>query len=225
MDTVADLYLHIQREVGDQGAIFINTDDVLRWANQGVVDIIRKAELDNYFISTLAVAKNASTITIAVGSGKLYRVEYLRIGTDQLTEVDLTELEMYVPNFDLAVDVGMPNYYWITSETGVINIYPKADIAYTATIRASLFKPKYTALGDLLNVCLPESYKYDLLQFCLVRGYARSKDHQSEEAANKEYMQNLTLRYGEAKSKSAEFDTIQADEYDGYPVLLNYGDL
>jgi len=220
MDTIADMYLHLQREVGDQGAIFINPDDVLRWANQGVVDIIRKAELDNYTLTNSTVAQGSSNIVVPT---KVNRIEFLRIGNEEVVEIDFTELELYVPNFDLVKDTGSPQYYWMLAEqANSIEFYPKADQTYPFILRASVFKPKYTVIGDLITACLPEGYKYDLLQFCLVRAYARSKDHQSEDTANKEYMQNLTLRYGEAKSKSAEFDTIQPDEYDGYPVLLTY---
>lgn len=229
MDDISDMYLYVQREVGDQGAIFINTDDIIRWANQGVVDIIRKAELDNFSDFGFGLAKDATTIFLS--NRHLYRIEFLKCNETNsvIEETDFTQLQYNIPGFriDGQSIAGPPQYWWMSQDptTPVLNVYPKADKAYTILIRGSEFKTAYSTLADPLTMCLPESYKYDLLQFCLIRAYARAKDHQSEDSATKEYMQNLTLRYGEAKSKSAAFDTIGADEYDGYSVGVYYGDL
>ncbi len=224
MDTLADMFLEVQREIGDQGSIFVNSDDVIRWANAGVVEIIRKAELDNYVQSVIPIALGDSSLTISAGS--ILNIEFIRIGTKVLTEATFTELESLHPGFDLDNDEGEPQYYWVTDNSGEISFYPKADAVYNALCRASILPPAYTLTTDLLTVGIPDSYKYDLLRFVMMRANNRRQDHQSAEAAKEEFNNNIAMRYGEANSKSAEFDTIQPDEWDTpYLVAGYYGDL
>ena len=225
MLTFDDIYVAVKRECGDQGGIFIDGTDILRWANEGIEDIMRRAELLNVVQGSTTVLSGVQIINLALGYQALYSIEFLKVGDVVLQEVTFNELEFLVPGWTLADPSGVPLYYWVTPSATEyqVNIYPKPNKNMTILWRGSCFPALITILSDQVQNYLPREYIPSLVRFCVARARRRERDNQGANEAMQEYLADVNMRRGEAASRSTAFDVIQPDEMDWTPLPFYTG--
>lgn len=208
---VSELVSRVQVSLGDGGGVVAKNSFILSWMNEAIRDIFRKTNLgrDSQIPYTLVAGDNEYT-----NANEIFKVHYIAAADNQLSEMIYDNiLEQY--GWSYVNEPGTPKYFYRGYSNGQATIKfvptPVADIDLKMSIT---FWPTELTLGDDTNEVIPSSYVDDIIRFCIMRGYERTKDFRASEKAESQYDQNLSIRISESNKLDDDYATIQPDPYD-----------
>jgi hypothetical protein len=221
--TVNDLYEAASSEIGDQGGIFIDIVDVIRWYNEAILDIYVNAELGRDTPTTYPLVLGATTVT-GLSALRLQKIHSLVINGVPLIQTTLDELYRTVGyNIDFTLR-GQPRYYWREFQAdvsqSVIKFWPTCEVACNAILSATILPtpiPMSIASASVALNQIPVVYHPDLLKFVVMRGNMKEKDFRASELLERQYKEGAFARFDNAHEVAEDFSTIQPDGLDsGY---------
>lgn len=108
----------VQRQFGDESGAQITRSDIIRWANHGQVDIVRKTEALQIHAETDTL-KDDGSYDLPTGYVRVRRVTF---DGRKLERVELEELDDLVPDRDSNGESSTPVYYYMWGSR--LFIYP-----------------------------------------------------------------------------------------------------
>lgn len=226
--TVQELYDAAQAEIGDEGGIFIDMPDVIRWYNEAVVDIYINAELGRDTPKTISLSQGAKVLDIlGLSPGDLNRVHKIHslvINGRPLKQTNLAELYNtvgYNINFD---ETGQPLYYWkeyVQTLPGdyTFKFWPACEVACNAVVSMTVLPepipPEVASSVDALSQ-IPLAFHKDVLKYIVMKGNLKEKDFRAAELHERQYQEMAFARYDTAHEVAEDFSTIQPDSADSY---------
>lgn len=167
--TVADVAQHVKRQFGDESGTQISNEDIIRWINQGQLDIARRAEINKDAATTSSVtAQNAYTFP----SDSILKILAVSYNNFSLDNSSFEEIQQLTQKFDSNLNVAMTNqipttwYEWGNS----VYLYP-TPTATGDTIKLYIIRtpPLVTSISNALS--LPDTHYSALLQYVLQQAY------------------------------------------------------
>lgn len=216
MSDLTELITRVQREFGDDNEVQITKSDIVRWANDGQLEIVRRLEGEK-------TSGNATAFNLVAGSRLLndpnfdfISIQYINIlaanGSESygyLTRVTRKYMMDHFPSWLDGKDRGRPRYYhYDGSNGGSINLFPAADSAYQLLVYGAV-RPSLLVVGGNEDFAIPAEAHDDLTQYCLRRAFELDADWPAAQIKHERFKEQLAESVHSAKFPYS----------DGYPVV------
>lgn len=180
--TVGDIKTRVKRQFGDEAGAQITDDDILRWANDGQLDIVRRTKV---LQGKGSIARSADSYPMVDGT-HLY-VNAVGTSGRILRPTVVDKLGRLYPGYTLD-KTGVPEWYYVWDRE--IYIFP--DDVSVASIEVYYVKPPAALILDTDVPEIPEDMHEDIVRYCLVR--ARELDSDTEDAilTTQDYYERLS---------------------------------
>lgn len=179
-----DIATAVKRQFGDEAGIQVTDSDIIRWINQGQLDICRRTRL--YKAIKLAnVAAGTSDYTIPAD---VLFVQQILVNNQPVDYRSFEEASAYILENDPNKTItGQPDiwYEW----AGTYTFWPTPDLATAGTNNLKLMYIKaptdLVALTDDLSV--PDTYYNQLLQYVMSQAHEMDEDWTAAQVKTAQY--------------------------------------
>lgn len=209
--TLQDIYDRISRAIGDISASQVDTTDIVRWANDGQMRIVRETECLQGVQQTNVVA---GTDNYALPDDFL---RYKRVTLDgrNLTFTTLEELDRYDAFRDVANSRSTPGRYYRWNQKTYLFPIPASSGTTNLDVWYIRQPAALTAIGNTPSI--PVQYHELLELFCKSRAYEQIRDYENAQLIMQEFNSELALAQEEESTPDAStYPSIRAvvgDEY------------
>lgn len=186
---VSDIQTRVNRAFGDESGAQIDLTDILRWVNDGQLEIALQKQLLQV-VSTVTVTVNVGIYTLPTNILQLRSVRYDGTVLDPMTMAQSEEL---IPSYDVGVSVigsGVPTSYWIWGSPQQVYLYPLPNNS------TSVLKLYYTRIPIQVTVAgdtpeLPVQYHPRIVDYCLAKAYELDANPQGQQMKMNELVSGL----------------------------------
>lgn len=184
---VGEIKSRVMRTFGDEAGAQVTSEDILRWINDGQMEIAGA----NHLLEQKATANIVVGQAVYASPVDVLEIWALRYNNYKLRPMSMQQADEYITNFEDSSNYqkGASGIFWVWENQ--INLYPVPDASATAglTIYYSRIPKQVTADADIPE--LPVSYHPRIVEYCLKQAYELDEDYQA--ASLKEQQLNLNL--------------------------------
>lgn len=194
----------VKRQFGDESGAQINDDDIIRWINEGQLDIASTTKYTKTTTSTPSVATQEQYSLPGVNIIGIDGVYYNGIPLQQRQKVEVEELILQTQDpANPTIQPSTPTL-WYEYDDSIYLYPPPLDSGKTIKLFASVLPAAISNLTDFLSI--PDTYYTILTDFVLARAYELDDDLQSANYKEKSML-----------SKLGELDDLVSERT--YPVI------
>lgn len=169
---VGELVIAVQRQFGDDSGVQITQADIIRWLNQGGIDIVRKTGCVQDHKQTDSVATDGS-YSLPNDFIAVRKVSYDN-SVLQATTLDIADQDWGQRDVT-PIQGGTPQYYYIWN--GIIFLYPAPGAAGTGNLDIWYIRTP-TILGGVNDTPeIPAKYHEALVRYALARAKELNDEH------------------------------------------------
>lgn len=163
----------VKRQFGDESGAQITDTDIIRWINEGQLEIARKTKYSKTTASTPSVADQAQYSMPGVNIIGIEAVTYKAVPLDQRTFVEVQELLLKVKD-PTGTNLTDTPFLWYEYDDSIF-LHPAPTVAGdTITLFCSVQPATVTSLSDDLSV--PDTYYKTLVDYILQQAYELDDD-------------------------------------------------
>lgn len=207
--TVDDVLKYVKRQFGDEAAIQISDEDIIRWINSGQGEIFRRTEpIKSSMQADLVAAQGVYTFPVDV-----MRVQSLLVNSIPVEQLSSQEAEEYILRADPTRTVtGQPTiwYEW----GGTFTFYPTPD--YTVASGITIQYIKRPAIVNEANdsLSIPDAYFNRLIEYVMQQAYELDENFTASEMKGAQFSQNLDAYGNRENVTDNTYPTITVLEED-----------
>ncbi len=204
--SVADIAIRVKRIFGDEAGVEIDDNDILRWVNDGQLDIVRRTECIQR-TSEISAGVNVSSYPVPFDFLFFKRATF---DGRLLSSIPFQTLDSLYPHRQSEAATGSPEYITVSGATFLL--YPAPDVTGATNIDLTyVARPiLVSAVSDTPEI--PIAFHEALVRFCLMRAKELNEDWAAATQIRESYD---TMIVG------ARHDT-QTQSSDHYPVVIDY---
>jgi hypothetical protein len=168
---VSDIVTRVQRQFGDEASVQIDSNDIMRWINDGANKLAQEQDI---LQATGVMSSVAGTNSYALPSD-LLAVRTMYYNNKKLKFLKRTEYDEYINSTDPdEIQVGTSFLYTQWGPNYVL--YPKPDTSIANGIKL-FYIQRPTKVTTTADQCpLPEEYHPRLVEYCLQQAYQTDED-------------------------------------------------
>lgn len=187
-----------QRQFGDDSGVQIYKTDIINWANDGQIDIVRRTECLQDHKETSSVAQDGS---YSLPSDFLFmrKVTYDKL---PLRPTTLELADQMWPEREVAISVGTPQYYYIWGN--ILYLYPAPAQSGSGNLDIWYVRTPATMTGDFDIPEIPVAYHEAIVRYCLSRAKELDDSFSEASAIMKDYEQSIVEDKYEAQQQQAD---------------------
>jgi len=214
---VGDIVTSVRRTFGDEAAVQVQDTDVIRWINQGQVEIVKSN--DGALQKTAFVNLVADQATYVLPTD-LFILRSLRykysdmLSFSNIKYKNMQEFDDSIDGWDGSVyGSGSPMYF--TMFEGKATLFPPPNVSVTNGLKV-LYNQQPTDVDDLLdNLSLPLIYHNTILNFCMLQASLLDEDLEPATLYKSFFQSDMDmLRIREAQEATATYPVITVLDYD-----------
>lgn len=214
---VQDIITRVRRIFGDDAAVQVTDADVIRWINDGQIEIVKHndAALQKTAFVNLVLGQAGYTLPADLLILRSLRYKY----TDMLSYSALSYKSMQ--QFDESIDGwdgaaytnGSPVFF--TSFEGTVTLFPVPDKASVNGLKV-LYNQKPADVVSLADaIPLPLIYHNTLVKYCMWQASLLDEDHEPGLMYKSDFTDDMSLLMGkETADPVATYPVITVLEYD-----------
>jgi hypothetical protein len=210
--TAQEVIEAVTRQVGDEAEIQFTQADIIRWINQGQLEISIKNSTINEAsaVTNIVSGQDKYPILTDVAFADLNKLQTILYDGRPLKNLTFSEAMDYIIDGDS--DSGTPTIWYV--KTGVLNLWPKPDkaIAGGLTIYYNKRPKKITSAGDILGV--PDSFFNAVLQYVIAQAMELDENYQAAGVKLQQFEVSVNSQQYMTVEQSASYPTIQTDPED-----------
>ena len=201
--TVTDILLHVKRQFGDEAAVQVTDEDIIRWINQGQTEIFNRIEPIKSTAQTDVQANEANYNF----PEDLSRVQAIYVAGIPLKHLSTQEAEEYILSHDPESTVRALPEYW-TEWGGTFTFYPVPSQSISGGITLKYIKKpnRIESVDSVLSV--PDVYYNRLLEYVLQQAYELDENFQASQMKGEQFAVNLTAQQNKENSVPNTYPTI-----------------
>ncbi len=210
--TAQEVIEAVTRQVGDEAEVQFSTSDIIRWINQGQLEISIKNSTINEAMAVTNIVANQDKYPILADAAfaSLSKLHTILYDGRPLKNLTFEEAMTYIISKDAST--GVPTIWYV--KTGVLNLWPKpaVSVANGLTIYYNKRPAKITSSGQFLSV--PDSFFNAVLQYVI--GQAQELDENWQAAAVKlqQFEVSVNSQQYMTVDQTASYPSIQSDPED-----------
>jgi hypothetical protein len=210
--TAQEVIEAVNRQVGDEAEIQFQQSDIIRWINQGQLEIsIKNSTINEAMAVTNIVAdQDKYPILSDPAFADLNKLQTILYDGRPLKNLTFAEAMDYI--LDGTPDSGVPTIWYI--KTGVLNLWPKPSTSITGglTIYYNKRPAKITSAGQVLSV--PDSFFNAILQYVIAQAMEMDENWQAAGVKHQQFEVSVNSQQYMTVEQSASYPTIQSDPED-----------
>lgn len=214
---VSDVILRVRRTFGDEAAVQVTDDDIIRWINDAQIEIVRKNESALQKTGYVNLVANQATYTLPTDLLilRLLRFKYTdMLSFNTIKYKNMQEFDESLDGWDgTAYSSGPPQFFTMYEDKATL--FPIPDQSATNGLKV-LYNQKpadVSAPGDSLS--LPAIYHPTIRNYCLWQASLLDEDKDSAALFKSDFSDSVNdLRNHETKDPSNTYSVISVLEYD-----------
>lgn len=214
---VQDIVTRVRRSFGDEAAVQVTNEDVIRWINDGQVEIIKHNENALQTSDFIDLVANQSTYALPTDYLMLRSIRYKY--TDMLSYSALKYLSMQ--QFDESIDgwdgtaynSSSPRFYTINEGNLILFPTPDRDAVDGLKLLYNKKPIDVVALSD--NLSLPLIYHNTIVNYCMWQASLLDEDHEPGLMYRANFDNDLgVLQNKEDKEATSTYPVITVLDFD-----------
>lgn len=210
--TAQEIIEAVNRQVGDEAEIQFTQPDIIRWINQGQLEISIKNSTINEAVAVTNIVKDQDKYPIIADAAfaDLNKLQTILYNGRPLKNLTFTEAMDYI--IDGSSDSGTPSIWYV--KAGVLNLWPKPDTDITGglTIYYNKKPKKVASAGEMLGV--PDSFYNAILQYVISQAMEMDENWQAAGVKQQQFEVSVNSQQYMTIEQSASYPTIQPDPED-----------
>lgn len=215
---VSDIITRVQRIFGDEAGVQLTTDDIIRFINDGVREIVYKNESLLQKTSTANSVANQQEYTLPVDLLILRGVTWKDTGESsyhRLKGLTLNEFNEYIDGWDGGdFGSGVPLVYMIFEDK--IKFFPTPSASTAAAMKIYYQRSPVSVATSVDTPDIPSIYHEVLVKYCLQQAYKMDEDVEAVALEQKDIMESINFLRGRSEWNPEETYptiTIRAEDY------------
>lgn len=208
---VQDVVDRVRRTFGDEAAVQVSDDDILRWINDGQIEIVKANEQALQKSDFVDLVAGQATYTLPTDLLLLRSLRFKM--SDMQSYVNLRYKNMQ--EFDLVLDGWDGTTYtnskplYFTMFEGQVILFPTPDTAATDGLKV-LYNQKPTEVTTLSDeIHLPLIYHNSIFKYCMWQASHLDDDHEPAMMYRTDFQSDIDLlNTRETKDPVATYPTI-----------------
>lgn len=207
--TAQEVIEAVQRQVGDDAEIQFTQPDIIRWINQGQLEISIKNSTINEAMAVTNIVANQDKYPILADAAfaDLNKLQTILYDGRPLKNLTFQEAMAYIIDGD--ENSGTPSIWYI--KAGVLNLWPKPSlsVANGLTIYYNKRPKKVASAGDILGV--PDSFFNAILQYVIGQAQEMDENWQAAGVKLQQFEVSVNSQQYMTIDQTASYPTIQVD--------------
>lgn len=209
--TVQEVLDAVTRQVGDEAEVQFTQSDIIRWVNQGQLEIVIKNNTINEAsaVTNIVAGQDKYPILSDVAFADLNKVNTILYDGRPLKNLTFQEAMEYIVG---NASDGTPSIWYI--KTGVLNLWPKPDVSITGglTIYYTKKPKKVNLVGDILSV--PDSFFNAILQYVISQALEMDENWQAAAVKQQQFEVSVNTQQYMSVEQTAYYPSIISDPED-----------
>lgn len=208
--TAGDVMTHVKRQFGDESQVQVTDEDLLRWINDGQLDIASKNRVITAVATTPAVADQAS---YDFSTENVIEIDSIHYGTRRIPFFNFVDAEEKIEHDDpLRTAIGEPALWY--SYAGQVHFWPTPDVNNLDTIKIYFIKAPAPVTSSLDTLGLPDKYYTLLCGYVVAQAYEMDEDWDASSNKLQQVNQSLTaMSEEEANLAASTYPTMTVWDY------------
>lgn len=211
--TVDDVIKDITRQFGDESEVQIDSADIIRWINNGQLEIVTNNRELNAAKAVTDVVANQQVYPILSDPAfsNLLTVHSIRYKDKKLRSLTFQEAEDYMVTSSTNAG-GEPELWYVYD--GEIHLYPIPEEPVTAGITIFFTKAPARISSSADTLGIPNSYYNALKDYCLAQAYELDENANMSQMKTAQYEKSLNVQQNRTTPQTADFPTIRIEAED-----------
>lgn len=216
---LGQLKTRVKRQFGDESAVQIQDDDIVSWANQACIDVVRASDDLLQAVQTTDLIEGQTVYTPPTDMLSLRNVT-LKTAVDQsyftLKAYNIQDFNEYVDGWD-GNYYAPGNPYIFMFYNGAINIFPKPNSSQESGIKIYYNRYPGTLAVDSDEIPLPLVYHNAILEFCLQQAYELDENWEGSGNKSAQFTSSInSIRELQEWQTQDEYPTIKVRAEDAW---------
>lgn len=203
----SDIIIRVQRIFGDEAGVQLTSDDVIRFINDGIREIVYKNESLLQKTATANSVANQQDYSVPTDVLIVRGITWKDTGETSyhhLKGLTLNEFNEYIDGWD-GSDYGtaIPLVYMIYEDQ--ITVFPTPAVSTTAAMKIYYNRKPATVTVASDTPDIPDIYHETLVKYCLSQAYEMDEDSEAFVAKKKDFQEDLNFMRGRSEWSPEEF--------------------
>jgi hypothetical protein len=214
---VQDVITRVRRTFGDEAAVQVTDDDVIRWINDAQIEVVKNNDGALQKSAFIDLVANQSTYVLPTDLLLLRSLRYKY--TDMLSFSNLKYKNMQ--QFDDSLDgwdgsaYSAANPQFFTMYEGKAILFPTPDRSVTAGLKVLYSQKPTDVLTPLSTLALPLIYHNTIFKYCMWQASLLDEDHEPALMYRGDFMEDMgTLQSNETQDPTSTYHTITVLDFD-----------
>lgn len=214
---VQDIVTRVRRTFGDEAAVQVTNEDIIRWINDGQVEIIKNNDtaLEKTAFVNLVAGQSSYTLPTDLLILRALRFKYPTMNSfSRLSFKSMQQFDEEIDGWDgTGYNNSSPSYF--TLYEGNALLFPTPDTSSTNGLKV-LYNQKPADVDDVLDtLALPIIYHNTIMKYCMWQASLLDEDHEPAMMYRTDFAGDLgVLANNETSDPVATYHTITVLEYD-----------
>lgn len=198
---VSDIITRVQRTFGDEAGVQLTTDDIIRFINDGVREILYKNESLLQKTTTANSVANQKNYSLPTDILILRGITWKDTGQSSyhaLKGLRLNEFNEYIDGWD-GTDYGssVPLVYMIFED--LITVFPTPSVSTAAAMKLYYQRSPVDVALSSDTPDIPSIYHEILVKYCLQQAYEMDEDVEAVALKQKDIMESVNFLRGRSE--------------------------
>lgn len=214
---VQDIVTRVRRIFGDEAAVQVSNEDIMRWINDGQIEIVKHNDGALQKTGLIDLVANQASYTLPADLLILRSLRYKfpdMLSFSNLKYKNMQEFDDSIDGWDgTAYTAGHPQFF--TMYEGKAIIFPVPDQSLVSGIKV-LYNQKPTDVDDLADtLSVPLIYHNVLVKYCMWQASLLDEDHEPAQMYKIDFSQDMQLlQTRETVEATATYPTITVLDFD-----------
>lgn len=214
---VTDIITSVRRTFGDEAAVQVQDTDVIRWINQGQVEVVKNNDSALQKSGFINLVADQSSYTLPADLFILRSLRYKYSDMQSFAAIKYKNMQ----EFDDSVDgwdgslygSGSPVYF--TMFEGKALLFPPPNVSVTSGLKVLYNQQPTDVVGLLDSLALPLIYHNTILKYCMLQASLLDEDLDPAALYNSMFQSDMEYLKGrESQEATATYPVITVLEYD-----------
>lgn len=213
----SDIIIRVRRVFGDEAAVQVTDDDILRWINDAQIEVIKNNEDALPATGLIDLVANQSTYALPTDLLILRSLRFKVPGMLSFSNLRYKNMQEFDDSIDgwdgTAFGSASPVYF--TKYDGNVILFPTPDTAMVGGLKV-LYNQKPTDVTLTSSpLALPILYHNTIFKYCMWQASLQDEDHEPALMYQNNFKTDLnTLSNTETSDPVATYPTITTLEFD-----------
>lgn len=214
---VSDIIVRVRRTFGDEAAVQVKDDDIIRWINDAQVEIIKHNDSALQKSDLIDIVANQAQYTLPADLMILRSLRYKLPSMLSFGALKYQSMQQFDESMDgwdgTQFSTGSPQFF--TMDEGKAILFPIPDQSMVDGLKVRYNQKPTDVVTSVDSLALPLIYHNTVMKYCMWQSSLLDEDHEPALMYKNEFQMDMDLLMNrETTEATATYNTITVLEYD-----------